>query len=192
MKKIIEVLKKYRLAVLIGFNFIITLGLSIYAYYNSTIVILPQETKKEVSEVKEEQPKVETSQKTDFSAKRAKREREYFANAQRQPNYIISEVNEVEEEVPIDTQSPTIEIPEQPSVQSENKPNINSQKPEEGNQGNNGEKPIEPQNPINQPKPNNPVKPEEKPNQSNPGDTQPSNPVPENEVPQVEEKPSNP
>lgn len=192
MKKIIEVLKKYRLAVLIGFNFIITLGLSIYAYYNSTVVILPQETKHQVSEVKEEQPTVETNQKTDFSAKREKRERDYFANAQKQPNYIISEVNEVKEDVPIDTQAPTIGIPEQSSAQSENKPNINSQKPEEGNQGNNEQKQVEPQNPINQPKPNNPVKPEEKLNQSNPGDTQQSKPVPENEVPQVEAKPSNP
>lgn len=116
MKKMFELVKKYKLGVLIALNLILASGLSIYAYYKSN-VLMPQDVKKAETEVKEEIEKETINEKIDFSAKRAKRERDYFANAQTYPTYTAPVV--VEEKSAVENQTPTVEIPEKTSIQSE-------------------------------------------------------------------------
>lgn len=116
MKKMFELVKKYKLGVLIALNLILASGLSIYAYYKSNVLI-PQDVKKAETEVKEEIEKETINEKIDFSAKRAKRERDYFANAQTYLTYTAPVV--VEEKSAVENQTPTVEIPEKTSIQSE-------------------------------------------------------------------------
>lgn len=192
MEKVISILKKYKLWIILGINLVCALGVSVYAYYKSTVVFLPQETKKNSTDVlKEEKTEETTNKKTDFSAKRAKREKEYFMNAQTYPGGVLSS----QSDKPADDSKITIDTPNQPSVQNEVKPEVQEEnikpeeqkKPEQPQQEENGAQPNtnapqpeQSQQDTNTPKPDANTQPSEPKPQENPA---PENPNPTNTNP---------
>lgn len=181
MKKVIGFIKQFHLIILIAVTIILFTGFSIFAYYKTTTSILPVQSTTQPQVEQQENKTSDVSNRTDFSAKRSKREKDYYNNAVTRRPIIVQDAIQVEEQpvVPseVEREKPVIEIPEKPQTTTQSSDTTQTQPTQPtNNQGGASTQPTQPEQPTQPTQPEQPAQPTQPtPPQNN--DTKPETPT---------------